>query len=97
METTIYIVATENCYRMGLEPKVQLWEPESISRTWIRRLTVELPDGFEVCENYYGEPIISRNKEGYDLATNKDGNPVIIDHTANGKYIPLNVVSEGWG
>lgn len=96
MTTTLYIVKAPEAYEFGWPPKVQLWEPESLSRTWIRRLSVELPSGFEVSENYYGEPLIFREGRAYDLGVNKAGNPVIIDHTNNSQYIPIKILSEGW-
>lgn len=96
MTATIYIVKEEDAYRMGWEPKVLLWEPESVSRTWIRRETVELPNGFYVANNAYDEPLIFCDGEHYEISTNKAEEPVIIDHKSNGDYIPLTVLSEGW-
>lgn len=96
MVTTLYIIKGQDAYRFGFDPVVRLWESESVSRTWIRRVNVDLPDGFEVAKNYYGDPMICCGGEGYELATNANEDPVIIDHTENGKYIPLTVLSDGW-
>jgi len=96
MNATMYIIKDENAYRLGSPTEVRLWEPEFLSRTWIRRVTVSLPDGFCVAEGAYGESLIYRGNEHYELGTNKDEEPVIIDHHNNGTYIPLTVLSEGW-
>lgn len=97
METaTIYIIRTEDHYRMDKPATVSLTEPQDLSRTWYERLIVELPEDFRVGCNIYGEPLIYRDSDGYDLHVDRDGNPVIIDHTARGKYIPLAVISVGW-
>lgn len=96
MTAIIYIIKEREAYRLGLEPVVRLWEPESVSRAWIRRLTVSLPDSFYVAKNIYDEPLIYRDNEHYELGTNKDGKPVIIDHKNPGAYIPVTVLSEGW-
>ena len=33
---------------------------------------------------------------GYELAATVTEDPVIVDHTDSGKYIPLPILSEGW-
>lgn len=96
METTLYIIKDADGYRFGTDPVVRLWEPESISRTWIRKVTVALPDGFQVKNNYYEEPLIYCGDQQYELTTDKDNNPVIIDHTNKGAYIHMTVLAEGW-
>lgn len=96
MTATLYIIKDADGYRFGGSPVVRLWEPESISRTWIRKVVVELPEGFYVSKNIYDEPMIFCGDEQYELAANKKEEPVIIDHTNNGAYIPLTIVKEGW-
>lgn len=96
METTIYIIADADAYRFGHRPTVRLTEPESISRMWITRAVVELPQGFEVAESVSGTPLIYRGNEHYELITNAAGEPVIVDHHNRGAYIPLTIISEGW-
>lgn len=96
MTTTIYIIKESDAYRFGLDPVVRLCEPESVSRTWIRRVTVQLPDGFSVEESKCGGPMIYQGNDYYELGINRDEDPVIIDHKENGAYIPLTVLYEGW-
>lgn len=96
MTVTLYIIKDGDGYKFGNLPIVRLWEPESISRTWIRRVTVNLPDGFRVADNVYEEPCLYRGNQQYELSTDKADNPVIIDHLNNGAYIHLTVLAEGW-
>lgn len=96
MDATLYIVKEMDAYRLGFDPVVRLWEPDGVSRQWICRVKVELPDGFEIGENYCGEPGLYCGEEHYELGTNKAGDPVIYDHKNNGAYIPIVVLSEGW-
>lgn len=96
MSTTLYIIKEQDAYRFGWPPVVRLLEPEFMSRTWIRRVTVDLPDGFSEGVGQFDEPVIVRGDEAYELGTNKDEEPVIIDHTENGAFIPLPIFSEGW-
>lgn len=96
MVTTLYIIKEADAYRFGFDPVVRFFEPESASRAWIRRLTVELPAGFYVTSNVYDEPMIFCDGEHYEIGTNKAEEPVIIDHKSNGCYIPLSVLCEGW-
>lgn len=96
MEATLYIIQDMDAIRFGRDPAVRLWEPEGLSREWIRRVTVELPEGFEIAKNTCEEYDIYSGKEHYELSTDKDENPVIIDHIHNGAYIRLPILSEGW-
>lgn len=96
MTATLYIIKGADAYRLGADPVVRLWEPESISRTWIRRVTVDMPEGFRVADNAYDEPCIYRGGQQYELATDKNENPVIIDHLNSGAYINMDVLDEGW-
>ncbi len=96
MSVTIYIIKEQSAYQFGWDPVVSLTEPPFISRTWIRKLTVELPKGFSVEMNKYDEPMVFRGNEAYKLATNKQEDPVILDHNSYGSYIPLVVLHEGW-
>lgn len=96
MIATLYIIKDADGYRLGGDPVVRLWEPESISRAWMRRVTVDLPEGFRVADNVYEEPCLYRGNQQYELATDKADNPVIIDHLNNGAYIHLTVLAEGW-
>lgn len=96
MDATLYIVREMDACRLGLDPVVRLLEPDGVSRQWIRCVKVELPDGFEIGENYYGEPWLYCGEEHYEIVANKAGDPVIYDHKNNSAYIPLPVLSEGW-
>lgn len=96
MKTTIYITRTGDMIKFGTPANVFLRELPTISRTWIRRAEVELPDGFSLGENQYDQPAICRDGETYELTVNADEPPCIIDHTDYGKYIPLTIISEGW-
>lgn len=96
MTATLYITKDREAYRLGLDPIVQLWEPESISRTWIRRVVVELPEGFQAHESASCNLCLYSGNQDYGLATNKEGDPIIVDHNNNGQFIPLSIVSEGW-
>lgn len=95
MTATLYITRTIDMIRFGWPSKVTLDEPTWLSRTWIRRVEVELPDGFEVGRSHYDEPMICRDGWGYELTVNAKDVPCIIDHTERGRYIPLTVLSEG--
>ena len=98
MKATMYITRTGDMINFGNPARVTLYELPEVSRVWIRRVTVELPNGFSVGESNYGEPLIVRDGEqiGFELAATEDEDPVIVDHTDNGKYIPLPILSEGW-
>lgn len=96
MKATLYVIKDEDAYRFGRDPVVRLWEPKDLSRAWIRRVTVELPEGFKVAKSTYEEYGIYSGKEHYELSTDKEENPVIIDHIHNGAYIRLPVLGEGW-
>lgn len=97
MKATLYITRTGDMIRFGMPARVTLDEYPEISRTWIRRVEVELPEGFTVGENYLDQPMICRGGEGYELTVNADEVPCIIDHTQRGgPLIPLSILSEGW-
>lgn len=95
--TTLYITRTDDMIRIGTPAEVTLDEYPEISRTWTRRVTVELPAGFEVAEAGDGRKHIFRGSDCYELAANVGGVPCIIDHTQlGGPFIPLQILSEGW-
>lgn len=97
MKITLYITRTGDMIRTGKPAEVTLYEYPEISRTWTRRVVVELPDGFEVAEARDGCKHIFRGADAYELHANADGDPVIIDHTQyGGPFIPLPIVTEGW-
>ena len=98
MKATMYITRTGEMIDLGKPARVSLYEFPEVSRVWVRRVTVELPDGFSVGESNYGEPLIVRDGEqmGFELAATVNDDPVIVDHTDCGKNIPLRVLSEGW-
>lgn len=96
MKATIYITRTSDMIRFGLPAKVTLTEYREVSRTWIRRVEVELPEGFEVSKNHMDQPMIFRGGEHYDLIANTNGIPCIVDHTDNGRQIKTTILSEGW-
>lgn len=94
---TIYITQTGDMINLGIPPEVTLTEYASISREWIRRVEVELPDEFEICLTQDADiPGLFLGDDYYYMTVNVKGDPVIIDHTNNGKYIQLKVISEGW-
>lgn len=97
MTATLYIIKDADSYKFGRDHVVRLQEPEFMSRTWIRKVTVTLPDGFEVAENQYGEKFVYRGGQQYEVSIDKDENPVIIDHTNRGTYIHMDVLEEGMG
>lgn len=96
MKITIYITRTGDMIKFGMPANVYLYELPTISRTWIRRAEVELPDGFSLGENQNGLPAVCRGNDTYELTVNAGETPCIIDHTNYGKYIPLTIISEGW-
>lgn len=97
MTTTLYITRTGGMIRTGQPATVTPDEYPEISRTWIRRVTVELPAGFEVAEAGDGRKRIYRGSDCYELTASADGVPCIIDHTQRGgPFIPLRVLSDGW-
>lgn len=98
MTTTLYITRTGDMIRTGEPAAVTLDEYPEIDRTWIRRVTVDLPARFEVTEAGDGRKHIFRGPDCYELTANADGVPCIIDHTQRGgPFIPLSVLAEGWG
>ena len=97
MTTTLYITRTGDMIRPGKPAEVTLDEYPEISRTWIRRIIVELPAGFEAAEAGDGRNHIFRGSDCYALTANADGVPCILDHTQRGgPVIPLRVLSDGW-
>lgn len=96
MTATMYITRTGDMIEFGTPAQVTLYEHPTVSRAWIRRAEVELPDGFCLGENRYDQPAICRNGETYELTVNTQEVPCIIDHADHGKYIPLKILSEGW-
>lgn len=93
--TTIYITKTADCYRFGMPPTVTMEEPGGCSRTWIKKMSVEIPNGFEVvlCKDERNR--FFRDNNSFEMGIGKNGNPVIIDHV-NWSYIPLRIIKEGW-
>ena len=97
METTLYITKTDDMIHLGKPAKVTLEEFPEVSRTWVRRVVVELPKDFEVAEAGDGRKHIFRGSDMYELHSNKDDEPVIIDHTKRGgPFITLHILEEGW-
>ncbi len=96
MTATMYITRTGDMIEFGKPARVTLYEFPDVSRVWMRRVEVEMPDGFEVGQNMHDRPMICRAGETYELIANAKGIPCIIDHTDFGRYIPLKILSEGW-
>lgn len=94
MTTTLYMTRTGDMIITGKRSSVTLDEYPAISSTWVRRLTVELPDGFVVAEAVDGSHHIYRGNDYYELGANINDEPIIYDHTQHGKHIALRVVSE---
>lgn len=97
MQTVMYITRTDDMIRFGKPAAVTLYEYPEVSRAWVRKVLVELPDGFTVATAQDGLPYIYRGDEHFELHVDKDENPVIIDHTKyGGPFIRLPILSEGW-
>lgn len=97
MKTTLYITRTGDMIEYGKPAEVTLSEYPEISRTWVRRVVVDLPEGFEVAEAQGGSKRIYKGSECYSLISDTAGNPVIVDHTQpRPQYIPLPILREGW-
>lgn len=97
MTATLYITRTDDMIRTGKPAEVTLDEYPESSRTWIQRVVVELPAGFETAESADCRKRIYRGSDCYELTVNADGVPCIIDHTQRGgPFIPLHILSEGW-
>lgn len=97
MKATLYITRTGDMIELGQSACVTLDEFPEISRTWTRRVLVDLPAGFDVAEAGDGRKHIFRGSDCYEMTANADGIPCIIDHTKQGgPYIPLAILSEGW-
>lgn len=97
MKTTVYITRTDDMIRFGKPASVTLYEYPAVSRVWIRRVVVELPEGFAVATSQDNLPRLYRDGEYFELCADKAENPVIIDHTKpGGPYIRLPILSEGW-
>ena len=45
MNVTLYITRTGDMIRFGTPAQVTLYDHPTVSRAWIRRVEVELPDG----------------------------------------------------
>ena len=67
MTTTLYITRTGDMIQTGKPAEVTLEEYPEISRTWTRRVTVELPAGFEAAEAGDGRKHIFRGSDCYEL------------------------------
>ena len=97
MTTTLYITRTGDMIQTGKPAEVTLDEYPEISRTWMRRVVVDLPAGFDVAEAGDGRKHIFSGSDCYEMTANADGIPCIIDHMKQGgPYIPLAILSEGW-
>lgn len=98
MKATLYITRTGDMIRLGQPAKVTLYEFPEVSRTWIRRVAVELPDGFSVAVNGCGEPLIVWEGEqlSFELTANSKDEPAIVDHTDRSAFIKLPILAEGW-
>lgn len=96
MTATLYIIKDDTAIQFGFPACVVLDEPHNISSTWVRRVTVELPDGFAPGEAADGCRYIYRNGEHYALIADAEDNPVIIDHHDRGAHIQLPIISKSW-
>ena len=97
MTTTLYIIRTGDMIQTGMRAEVTLDEYPGISRTWTRRVIVDLPAGFEVAQAGDYHKHIFRGSDCYELTVNVDNVPCIIDRTQRGgPFIPLSIISEGW-
>lgn len=99
--TTIYITKDQKCYQFGLPPIVTLKEPDWVSRTWIRKLIVEIPAGYEIAEAIDGSmQIYDKNEKPQEFGTDKNEMPFIYEYKVGCfdkcDKIPLKVLKEGW-
>ena len=67
MTITLYITRTGDMIQTGKPAEVTLEEYPEISRTWTRRVAVELPAGFEAAEAGDGRKHIFRGSDCYEL------------------------------
>lgn len=98
MKVTMYVTRTDDMIRFGCPARVTLDEFPEVSRTWVRRVTVDLPEGYYVGETNRCERAVFKSGEAvaFDLAADSHDNPVLIDHTDGGKFIRLPILAEGW-
>lgn len=96
---TIYITQDADMIQLGRDPIVTLDEPPEISRDYIRRLLVELPDGYTVNKSQDCARRIYREGDPmpYEIVIDAQGELVLLDSsTLPARHVNLTVFSEGW-
>lgn len=97
MKATIFITQTGDMIKTGAPARATLYE-FPVSRTWTRRVQVELPEGYTVACTVDNLPGIFNPENVYmPLAANSAGDPVLLDVNSYGSpHIPLKIMQEGW-
>ena len=103
MTTTLYITRDGDMIRFGVPAAVSTRMYPDTDLTWVRRVLVELPEGFYVGRSIDGVKRIYHEGDEtekynvyYALIANADEIPCIIDHKHYGRHIPLRILAEGW-
>lgn len=96
MTIDLFIFQDGDMIRRGAAPVALLQEPPGVSRAWVERVGVEIPDGYSFGGSRSGEIGIFRDGWAMPLGVDADGQPVMIDLDDHGRYIPLHVVRRGW-
>lgn len=94
MKVKLFIIKTEDHYRLGTDAAVSVINEPPISREWTEPVTVELPEGYEAAEAADGSHYIYYEDEMCACGVNAAGDPVIFGD--KGKHIPLKVIERGW-
>lgn len=97
-QAVVYVLQDADMIQRGVEPVATLDEPADVSRAFIRRLSVSLPEGYHVSESQDGTHRVYRDGEPmpYELATNAAGDPVLLDvSTMPPSHIKMTILSEG--
>ena len=97
MNAVLYIIKTADMYRFGIPAEVRLAEVYGLSKAWMRKVTVSLPEGYSVKTTTSGEEFIFYKNEVYpcSLAVNAKEEPVIVN-LDSGSHIVLPIIEEGW-
>lgn len=93
MTTALYITRTGDMISLG-QPAAVTLDEYPVSRTWTRRVSVELPEGYEAARSMDGIRRIYRGSECCHLMVDAQENPEILDFERG--HISLAVLAEGW-
>lgn len=90
MKAILYIHKGPNEIQFGMPARVSTLEDRELSRDFIRRVIVTLPDGYTTGTPSDGSPItciFNEKKVMADLSASKSGDPVIFDPIRPGAFI----------